>query len=130
MKKKYWFFVIIATVLLPVLGFAAASTTTQNIGAVADNISGSLKGISTLIIGIATVAGLGFGVAAIFKFKQHRDNPTQVPLGQPLSLLAIAVFLLWLQFLLQSAGSTVTGKDESATGQGKLETAPDWLQKQ
>jgi intracellular multiplication protein IcmD len=127
MKKKYWFLVI-ATVLFPMLGIAA-TTSQVNLGEMSDTIGQSLKGISTLIIGLATVAGLGFGVAAIFKFKQHRDNPTQVPLGQPLSLLAIAVFLLWLQFLLQSAGRTVAG-DEVGTGQGKLETAPDWLQKQ
>lgn len=125
MKNKNAFF-IASCFLLPLLGFAGSSSV-QDLGAVAGNITGSLGGIATLIVSIATVAGLVFGVAAIFKFKQHRDNPTQVTLGQPLSLLAIAVFLLWLQFLLQSAGKTVTGNDSTDDGQGKVGGTPGWL---
>ena len=31
------------------------------------------------------VAGLIFFVASVFTFKQHRDNPTQVPIGKPIT---------------------------------------------
>ena len=37
------------------------------------------------------LAGLGFGIAAIFKFKQHRDNPIQIPIEAPFALLAVSV---------------------------------------
>lgn len=107
--------------------FADSKVTESTIGDVATNISNSLGGITELIIGISVVAGLAFGVAAIFKFKQHRDNPQQVPLGQPLALLAIAVMLLWLQFLLQATGRTMAQGD-TETGQGKLQETPKWLE--
>lgn len=106
----------------PLLVFAAGAKV-DNLGGVAERISTSLAGVKNLIVVIATIAGLGFGVAAIFKFKQHRDNPQQVPLGQPLSLLAISVMLLWLPFLLQSAGATLTGNTTTST----VGNVPDWM---
>ena len=33
---------------------------------------------------------------AIFKFKQHKDNPTQVPVGTPVAMLAISAALVFL----------------------------------
>lgn len=117
--------------LLPVSLFASntttATTTTKSLGDVAETITESFGGITELIIGIATVAGLGFGVAAIFKFKQHRDNPTQVTLGQPLSLLAIGVMLLWINYLLMASGQTLTGDDQTEGGQSKINQRPAWL---
>lgn len=118
---------LVAIYILPEIIFAAGTDGDKTLGGIASNITESLSSFTTLIIGIATVAGLGFGVAAIFKFKQHRDNPQQVTLGQPLSLLAIAVMLLWLPYLLQSAGGTLAGKD-AQSGQSKIGETPAWLQ--
>ena len=47
--------------------------------------------------------------AAIFKFKQHRDNPTQVPLLEPVALLGIAAGLLFLPSIARSKATKLTG---------------------
>lgn len=36
--------------------------------------------------------GMQFSIMAIMMFKQHKDNPTQIPIGVPNRLAALAVF--------------------------------------
>ena len=45
---------------------------------------------------------------AIMKFKMHKDNPTQVPIGTPVMLTFIAAALLFLPSILNVTGSTMT----------------------
>ena len=84
-------------VVLPLLCLFAlapelfASTDTGGIGGLANNITKNFTAIGNLFIGTAYIAGIGFGVAAIFKFKQHKDNPTQIPIGTPFALLGVSV---------------------------------------
>lgn len=130
MKSKSKSNILILSLLLSILPISIClGVTTDNLGKTAENIIGSLTGVTSLIVSISVVAGLGFGVASIFKFKQHKDNPTQVPLGQPLSLLAIAVMLIWIQYLLQASGQTITGdKAADNDAQSKVgKQAPGWL---
>ena len=76
---------------------------------IADNIIGQLGAAKDLVIYGAYSAGLGFLVATFYKFKQHKDNPTQVPIGNPITMLAIAVLLLFLGNLIQPIGETLFG---------------------
>ena len=48
------------------------------------------------MLAVAYIAGLGFGVAAIFKFKQVKDNPTQIPISTPFALLGVSTLLVFL----------------------------------
>jgi intracellular multiplication protein IcmD len=41
------------------------------------------------------VAGLGFLIASLLKFKQHKENPTQVPIGTPIAMVIVGVALLY-----------------------------------
>lgn len=97
----------------------------KNIGDIAKSITGSFKGIGELILAIAFVAGLGFVMASIFKFKQHKDNPTQIPLGTPIALLAVGVALIFLPNIIKPAGATLFGggavKGGGFTGTGVSE---------
>ena len=77
-------------------------------GSLACNVTKSTS-IGKLMLGVAYLAGLGFGIAAIFKFKQHKDNPTQVPIGTPFALLAISVLLVFFPAIYAPAGKTVFG---------------------
>jgi intracellular multiplication protein IcmD len=52
---------------------------------------------------------LGFSIGAIMKFKQHKDNPTQIPIGTPIALIFIAAALLFLPTILGIAGATMFG---------------------
>src|SRR3990167_764297 len=78
------------------MGDVFAGTGEQNLGSIAQNITGSFLQFGQLILAISFIAGLGFTMAAIFKFKQHKDNPTQIPLGTPIALLAIGIALIFL----------------------------------
>lgn len=80
-----------------------------DVGAIAQNIRGTFGQIAQLITAISYVAGMGFAMAAILKFKAHRDNPTQVPVGTPIALLFVAAALLFLPSLFGVAGKTVFG---------------------
>ena len=103
-------------------------TPASSLGDVATNVSYAFSAIGQLMIAIAYVAGLGFGVAAIFKFKQHKDNPTQIPLGTPIALLVIAIALVFLPSFFSPAGETLFGKTTGAggpTGQG-AQCLPGW----
>jgi intracellular multiplication protein IcmD len=109
-KKYFRYLASVGIIFSANIALAQSSTSTNGgLGQIAKNITNSISDIAVLIISISILAGLGFGVASAFKFKQHKDNPTQVPLGQPLTLLAIAVMLLWLPYILQQAGATLTG---------------------
>jgi len=88
----------------------------QTIGDIAENITGSFQQIGQLILAISFIAGLGFTMAAIFKFKQHKDNPTQIPLGAPIALLGIGVCLIFLPGIIEPAGETLFGEQDVTAG--------------
>ena len=53
------------------------------------------------------------------KFKAHKDNPTQVPIGTPIALSLIAALLLFLPSILGVAGETIfSNKAKTAGPQG------------
>jgi intracellular multiplication protein IcmD len=100
---------VCALALTPV--FAATT-----IGTLASNVVGSFAAIGALMTGVAYLAGLGFGISAVFKFKQHKDNPTQIPIGTPFALLAVSVILIFLPALYAPAGQTVFKSTSGAGG--------------
>jgi hypothetical protein len=55
------------------LTFAGVTDT----GTVAAIAHADLTELAQLIISLGYVAGLGFGIAAIVKFKEHKNNPVQ-----------------------------------------------------
>ena len=86
-----------------------AHATGQSLGQVASSITTSFESVTKLITAGSYIAGLGFAVSAIMKFKQHKDNPTQIPIGTPIALLFIAAALLFLPSVLGVAGQTLFG---------------------
>lgn len=94
-----------------------AASTSWTIGDVAQQITGSFTQLTQLITAGSYLAGIGFSIGAIMKFKQHKDNPTQIPVGTPIALLFIAAGLLFLPSILDvtsitmfgTAGGTVAG---------------------
>ena len=59
------------------------------------------------ILALSYVSGWGFIIAAIFKFKQVRENPTQVPVSTPFAFLLTAILLIFLPGFIKSGGSTL-----------------------
>lgn len=79
----------------------------QGIGGVAANVTSNLGPIAKLITAAAYVAGFGFAVAAIVKFKAHKDNPTQVPISQGIVLLFVGSALIFAPSVFKTSGSTL-----------------------
>ena len=98
-----------------------ASGEGQSLGAVAENVTKSMTNVGKLIVAASYVAGVGFALMGMMKFKAHKDNPQQVPLSQPIVLLAIAAGLVFIPSLVSTGGTTLFGESAergSATGTG------------
>ncbi len=107
-------------VLLPlglvVLTGVAYASSSLTLGGMASTITQSFTSLTKLITAGSYIAGLGFAVGAIIKFKAHKDNPTQITIGVPVSLTAIAAALLFLPTILGVAGSTMFGGGAQTSG--------------
>jgi intracellular multiplication protein IcmD len=92
----------------------AAST----LGGVATQLTASISKVAALVGVGSYVAGLGFAVGAIMKFKQHKDNPTQITVGTPISLVFIAAALLFLPSVMGVMGKTLFGTAKTSGTSG------------
>jgi intracellular multiplication protein IcmD len=82
----------------------------ETISGMANNLRNQFSAIADLILATARVAGIGFSLAAIFKFKQHKDNPTQVPIGTPFALLAVGIILMFMKGIFDPAAKSIYGE--------------------
>jgi intracellular multiplication protein IcmD len=98
--------------------FFSQVATALTIGTMATKITDTFAAIGKLITAGSYIAGLAFAVGAIMKFKQHKDNPTQIPIGTPISLVLIAASLLFMPTLLKAVGSTMFGTATTAGATG------------
>ena len=96
--------------------FMGTACAASDLGEMATKITATFGAIGKLITGVSYVAGLGFAIGAILKFKQHKDNPTQVEIGKPITLLLVAGSLLFMPALLSSVGTTMFGAGAKTAG--------------
>lgn len=87
-----------------------------SLGTVATTVTSSFEALAKLITATAYIAGLGFAIGAIMKFKQHKDNPTQIPIGTPIALLFIAAALIFLPTIFGVVGTTLFGSAGTIAG--------------
>lgn len=85
----------------------------DTLGSMADNLGKAIQKFETVISWGSYLAGLGFAIGAIMKFKQHKDNPSNIPVGTPMALLFVAVALIFLPSLTQTVGKTMFTKPET-----------------
>lgn len=115
-SKKCWMLYASLAGLFFVIGDASA--TSQTLGGMASQITSSFYSLTKLITAASYLAGLGFSIGAIMKFKQHKDNPTQIPIGTPIALVFIAAALLFLPSILDVAGGTMFEGGGTTAGPG------------
>ena len=102
------------------IAFAGSSGSTTatgtDLGTVANQVRTNFSNIAELITASSYVAGLGFAISAILKFKAHKDNPTQIPVGTPIALVFIAAALLFTPSLFSTAGYTLFSSGGTIAG--------------
>lgn len=99
--------------LMVLTGDALAS---DSLGTMASTIIKTFASLARLITAGAYIAGLAFSVGAIMKFKQHKDNPTNIPIGTPIALVFIAAALLFLPSILELTGGTMFSSGGTTAG--------------
>lgn len=75
------------------------------------------KNLTFDITTLSEAAGFVFSLAALVEFTQHKDNPTQIPVGTPIALLFVAAALLFVPTILSTVGTTVFGADGMAAAE-------------
>lgn len=78
-----------------------------SVGDLASNVLDSMSNLAKLITAGSYVAGFGFAMGAILKFKAHKDNPQQIPIGTPIALLFIGAALIFIPAIFGTAGMTI-----------------------
>jgi|GEM_PF-446718 len=86
----------------------------RGLGKIAWYFMESYKSVGMLILAFCYISGFGFVISALFKFKQHRENPTQIPVTTPISLLAVGVLSMVIPGLMAPLGRAVFGNLSSA----------------
>ena len=71
---------------------------------VAANVTSNFAALAKLITAASYVAGMAFAVGAIVKFKAHKDNPTQIPIGTPIALLFVGAALIFIPTVFKVSG--------------------------
>jgi intracellular multiplication protein IcmD len=95
---------------------AQATTNKGGVGDVASTVAGNLASIARLITAASYVAGMAFAVGAIVKFKAHKDNPTQIPIGTPIALLFVGAALIFAPSVFKVSGATLFGASGTVAG--------------
>lgn len=95
---------------------AAGGSSTLTLGGMASSITSSFESLTKLITAGSYLAGLAFSIGAIMKFKQHKDNPTNIPVGTPIAMTFIAAALLFLPSILGVTGATLFGGSGTTAG--------------
>lgn len=91
------------------VGAAALAQTSMGVGGVAAKVTSNVANIAKLITAGSYVAGMAFATGAIVKFKAHKDNPTQIPIGTPIALLFVGAALIFTPTVFKVSGQTMFG---------------------
>ena len=108
--------VILGVLALTCLTVGTAALAISGIGSVAAQVTSNVGNIAKLVTAASYVAGMAFAVGAIVKFKAHKDNPTQIPIGTPIALLFVGAALIFVPTVFKVSGSTLFGTSGTVAG--------------
>ena len=113
MVRLFRRFLLALICMLPIMVLADASGTnhTRTIGEMFTGLAKYVTDIRNLMTIVTVLSGFSFVVASFFKFKQVKDNPTQIPIGTPFALLGVGVALIFLPSLIKPAAESLFGDD-------------------
>lgn len=120
MMKKKVILGLMALVSLLIGSFALAAQI-SGLGSVAAQVTSNVGNIARLVTAASYVAGMAFAVGAIVKFKAHKDNPTQIPIGTPIALLFVGAALIFIPTVFKVSGQTLFGTSGTVAGVSGIE---------
>jgi hypothetical protein len=85
------------------------NTNGQTIGAVAGNVTASLRGFGPLIMMICYIAALTFGLIGAVKWKAYAEQPDRTPFKIPIMYWGIAVLLAGFPEFMGTGIATLWG---------------------
>ncbi len=108
------------------LTFGASSAMAATTAAMVTNFLAQSGGWSDVLSVIAYIAGIGFGIKAALKLKEHNESKGQVPISQPITMFIVAGLLIALPTFLTTAADSVNGVGNRKTNAttGSLRTVP------
>lgn len=110
MQNKKLLKILLAAGSLVVTGIALADSSTYvSLGTISSSVNNTVAELATILVDISLIAGIGFIIAAFFKFHQHKQNPNQVQMSQGVSLLLIGCGLTLIPLLIPTASVSVLG---------------------
>jgi intracellular multiplication protein IcmD len=126
-SKRKGTMLLVTGMILCVVSAGVAMAATGNapagsIGSVAETIQSSFGNLAKVLTAGAYVMGIGFVIASLFKFKAHKDNPTQVQIGAPIALLFIGAAMIFIPSVMKTGGATVFGSNASTGGVSGIST--------
>lgn len=115
-ETKSWIKAILIVAGIGGLLFAgtAMASPAQTVTQISQNVRTSVGVIARMLVTISVMAGIGFIMASFFKFHQHKQNPTQVPLSQGITLVLIGAAMIVFPYLLNPITSAVFGQGSVA----------------
>ena len=101
--------IIVGVGLVSGVCFADDSASAVTIQSIASNMQTTVSSVANIISNVALVVGLSLVCASFFKLKQHKDQPTQVPISNGVTLLVIGAALTVFPLLLPTANQAAFG---------------------
>lgn len=84
-----------------------AFATGETLGTMASTMTSTFGSVGKLVTAASYIGGLASSITAILQFKQHKDNPSQTPIGKPIGLVFIGAALLFLPTIFSVVGNTL-----------------------
>lgn len=88
----------------------------ESLGTMASTLTATFGSVGKAVTALSYIAGLGFAIASILQFKQHKENPSQTPIGKPVSQILIAAGLLFLPSMFSAVGNTIFKEGGTTAG--------------
>jgi len=111
-KKLLLILIMLSGLVITSLAFADSG---KSLGGIADSVTTTIGSVGKMLVAISYLAGFGFLTFGVLKFKQHKDNPTQVTLGTPIVMTLIGAVLVFIGGFIAPLGQTF-GVDSNAVG--------------
>ena len=82
---------------------------------VTTELRGQMGGVADLLSAVSYIGGVGFGIKAALKLKEHNETKGQTPLSQPITMGIVAALLIALPTFLKTATETLLGGSSQKT---------------